>query len=25
MSCVLIAMLIYALGPARKIDMGEFG
>ena len=25
MSCVLIAMLIYALGPARKIDIGEFG
>jgi len=25
MSCVLIAMLIYALGPARKMDIGELG
>ena len=25
MACVLIAMLIYALGPARKIDIGEIG
>jgi spermidine/putrescine transport system permease protein len=25
MSCVLIAMLFYALGPARKTDIGEFG
>ena len=25
MACVLIAMLFYALGPARKIDIGEIG
>lgn len=25
MACVLIAMLFYVLGPARKIDIGEIG
>lgn len=25
MGCVLIAMLVYALGPAKKIDIGEHG
>jgi spermidine/putrescine transport system permease protein len=25
MGCVLIAMLVYALGPARKINIGEYG
>jgi len=25
MGCVLIAMMVYALGPARKINIGEYG